>query len=73
MAVASGKDDRGASRKSDGGTLPPPKARPGLPDPGSIVGKRTFVSPKGTRYEVLRTNEKDAYEGDEAPPGKKKD
>lgn len=71
MIVASGKDDRGGSRKSEGGASPPPKGPPGLPDPGLIVAKRTFVSPKGTRYEVLRTNEKDAYEDDQPPPGKK--
>ena len=37
-------------------------ARPGLPDPTSVVSEKEFTSPKGGRYRVLRTTETDAYE-----------
>jgi hypothetical protein len=35
---------------------------PGLPDPESIVSERIFISPKGRRYRILRTTEKDPYD-----------
>ncbi len=35
---------------------------PGLPDPKSVVSERIFVSPKGRRYRILRTTEKDPYD-----------
>jgi hypothetical protein len=44
---------------------------PGLPDPEEIVAERSFVSPKGKRYRVLRTNERDAYENDNGLKRKK--
>ena len=45
------------------------KPRPGLPDEKSIVEEKVFVSPKGSSYRILRTNEVDEYE--EKPPKKK--
>jgi hypothetical protein len=38
------------------------KARPGLPDPSSIVSVKTFTSPKGRRYRIIETDEPDAYD-----------
>jgi hypothetical protein len=38
---------------------------PGLPDPKTVVSERTLVSPKGTRFRVLRTTEKDPYDPDD--------
>jgi hypothetical protein len=35
---------------------------PGLPDPKSVVSERIFISPKGRRYRILRTTEKDSYD-----------
>ena len=35
---------------------------PGLPDPESVVSERVFISPKGRRYRILRTTEKDPYD-----------
>lgn len=39
-----------------------PRPRPGLPAKKSVVEEKTFVSPKGTKYRILRTNEVDGYE-----------
>jgi len=36
--------------------------RPDLPDQTSIVSETTVVSPKGNRYRILETDEKDAYD-----------
>ena len=58
-------------RKRGARALPAGKPRPGLPDPKEIVAERSFVSPKGTRYRILRTDERDAYENDEAPERKR--
>jgi hypothetical protein len=44
---------------------PPAKgktANPGLPDPKTVVLERSFVSPKGRRYRIITTTEKDAYD-----------
>ncbi len=38
------------------------KRRPGLPAKESVVEEKTFVSPKGKTYRILRTNEVDEYE-----------
>jgi hypothetical protein len=38
------------------------KRRAGLPDPSSVVQVTTFISPKGRRYSVIRTTEKDPYD-----------
>ena len=43
------------------------KRRPGLPKPDSITGERPFTSPRGTRYRILSTDEKDAYEENGTP------
>ena len=35
---------------------------PGLPDPKSVVSERVLISPKGRRFRILRTTEKDPYD-----------
>ncbi len=35
---------------------------PGLPDAKTVVSERTFVSPAGKRYRIIRTTEKDPYD-----------
>ncbi|HLQ91876.1 MAG TPA: hypothetical protein VK148_17780 [Xanthobacteraceae bacterium] len=35
---------------------------PGLPDPKTIVSERAFVSPKGRRFRIITTTEKDPYD-----------
>ena len=56
-----------AKRKGPGetaGETPPPgEARnPGLPDPKSVVSERVVISPKGRRFRILRTTDKDPYD-----------
>ena len=63
---------RKGPRKSSGET--PSSARPrnpGLPDPKTIVSERTFVSPKGTRFRIIRTTEKDPYDPDDGNNNKR--
>ena len=53
-------------RKSPGEPLDSTRPRNlGLPDPKTIVSERTFVSPKGTRFRIIRTTEKDPYDPDD--------
>ncbi len=33
-----------------------------MPQPSTILSEENFVSPKGTRYRILRTNQKDDYD-----------
>lgn len=42
-----------------------PPRNPGLPDPKTVVSERTFVSPKGRRFRIIRTTEKDPYDPDD--------
>ena len=64
----------GGIREDGAGTGPLPEsaagergARPGLPDPGSVVSVTEFTSRKGHRYRVLRTTEEDAYDAPDSP------
>ena len=50
-------------RTKGAGTARP--RNPGLPDPKTIVSERTFISPKGRRYRIITTTEKDPYDPDE--------
>jgi hypothetical protein len=38
---------------------------PGLPDPKTVVSERTLISPRGRRFRILRTTEKDPYDPDD--------
>jgi len=67
-----GKEDRKGSRKSGENVFSPQEIRPGLPDPSSVVAETVFVSPKGRRYRILRTDEKDAYDRPEGPETKER-
>jgi hypothetical protein len=40
----------------------PRQPNPGLPDPATVISERTFTSPKGKRYRIIRTTEKDPYD-----------
>lgn len=46
------------------GETPPPGAasNPGLPDPKSVASERVMISPKGRRYRILKTTDKDPYD-----------
>ena len=43
---------------------------PGLPDPETVVSERIFISPKGRRYRILRTIDRDPYDPAEDEPKK---
>ena len=51
------KDDRNPRSAHDSGT-----PNPGLPDKKTIVSEHIFVSPKGRRYRIITTTEKDEYD-----------
>lgn len=38
---------------------PPEQQKEGEPNPESVVSSQEFVSPKGRKYTILRTNETD--------------
>ena len=67
-----GKEDRKGSGKSGENASPSEETRPGLPDPSSVVAETVFVSPKGRRYRILRTDEKDAYDPPKGPATKER-
>lgn len=50
------------------GSQAPPPPRPGLPKEDSVVEEKPFVSPKGRRYRILRTDETDPYDKPAGPP-----
>ena len=54
----SGADNAGR----DGEPVSQRKMRRGRPNPASIVSEKTFVSPGGKRYGIIRTDEQDAYD-----------
>lgn len=63
------------SRRSDAEPPPPegaePARRPGLPEKASVVGSKTFTSPKGKKYRIIKTTEKDPYDPPAADEEKK--
>jgi hypothetical protein len=40
--------------------MPAPAAQEGLPNPASVVGEKTLISPTGRKYTILKTTEVDA-------------
>ena len=48
-----------------------PVRRPGLPDEASILGSKSFKSPRGKTYRIIRTNERDPYDPPAADEEKK--
>ena len=65
-----GKGTKAASQKAEGSP-----SRPGLPPQSSILAELSINSPKGNRYRILRTSERDATDNDQDavkdknPPG----
>jgi hypothetical protein len=35
---------------------------PGLPDTATVIAEREFTSPKGKRYRIIRTTQRDPYD-----------
>ena len=64
----SGMAKRKGPRKMSSKAPPPGEApNPGLPDPESVISERVFISPKGRRYRILRTTDKDPYDPPDDP------
>jgi hypothetical protein len=53
--------------KSGGQTLDGSPMRPGLPPQSAVLSELSLESPKGNRYRILRTSEKDAKDDDKNP------
>ncbi len=60
--MAKRKSPRKAAKKAAKPTRP---RNPGLPDPETVVSERLFVSPKGRRFRIITTTEKDPYDPDD--------
>ena len=70
MVIAARSDDLEfplISKGENGGKPGREAPRPGLP-PHSSLTELSVDSPKGNRYRILRTSEKDATDVDEKPP-----
>jgi len=35
---------------------------PGLPDKATVISEREFTSPKGKRYRIIKTTQRDPYD-----------
>ena len=57
--MAKGKEPRKTRKKARDKPRAP---NPGLPDKETIISERTFVSPKGTRFRIIKTTQKDPYD-----------
>jgi len=66
MPKTDGRNAR-VRRTNDPTTGPTPREIPaGLPNETSIVAERAFLSPKGKRYRIIRTNETDPYDDEKS-------
>ena len=56
-------------KKDHGPTKPPGEGRdrPGLPDEASVLFEKTFTSPKGKKYRIIKTDETNAYDAPTPP------
>jgi hypothetical protein len=54
-----GKDPRKAGKQGRKRSRAP---NPGLPDKETVISERTLTSPKGTRYRIITTTERDPYD-----------
>ena len=43
------------------------KRRPGTPNKASVLAEKTFISPKGKRYRIIKTDEMDPYDAPMPP------
>jgi hypothetical protein len=57
------KPAAGGKPEADGSPTPP-----GVPPQSSILAELSLKSPKGNRYRILRTSERDATDDDKDPP-----
>ena len=48
------------------------KGRPGMPNEASVLSEKTFTSPKGKQYRIIKTDEMDPYDAPAPPPEKRR-
>jgi hypothetical protein len=41
---------------------PSSEPNPGLPDEATVISEREFTSPKGKRYRIIKTTQRDPYD-----------
>jgi hypothetical protein len=62
-----------APRKSNGSTESAEgKGRPGMPNEASVLSEKSFTSPKGRRYRIIKTDETDPYDAPLSPEEKRR-
>jgi hypothetical protein len=61
-----------AKKKGKKDSKPRLPRNPGLPDKDTVISERTFTSPKGMRYRIIRTTEKDPYDSPDGDNGNTK-
>jgi hypothetical protein len=59
MAKGSRSEEEKKRRKKPRSSSEP---NPGLPDKATVISEREFISPKGKRYRIIRTTERDPYD-----------
>jgi len=63
---------------SQSGAEPPqpeeaePARRRGLPDDASVVSSKSFTSPRGKKYRIIKTTERDPYDTPEVDEKKQR-
>jgi hypothetical protein len=67
--LAKGKQGARRGRRQPAARAPR-KREPGMPDESSVIAEKTFTSPKGTRYRILKTTETDPYDPPARPEKK---
>jgi hypothetical protein len=48
------------------------KGRPGMPNEASVLSEKTFTSPKGKQYRIIKTDEMDPYDAPAPPKAKRR-
>lgn len=61
------KDRTSHTSKSSTESADESRGRPGMPDEASVLSEKTFTSPKGKRYRIIKTDETDPYDAPQPP------
>lgn len=67
MCQADNRDACASHQSNDATESAEGKDRSGMPGKESVLSEKTFTSPKGKHYRIIRTDEMDQYD-DPVPP-----
>jgi hypothetical protein len=67
MSRSDEKDTRASQTQNSTAESTKGNKRPGMPNKASVVSEKTFISPKGKRYRLIRTDEMDPYDAPVPP------